>query len=69
MRKFLTKPWLRSWSGLSINISAAWFVAPFIGANLTIPTSIWKLAVLIADLLLGIMFLLITVWCERRLQK
>ena len=69
LTKFLTKPWLKAYSGLSINISAAWFIAPFIGSNVSLPDSIWDFLVLSWDLTFGILFLLTAVWCERRLGK
>lgn len=69
MQRFLTKPWLRAFSGLSINLSAGWFGVVFIGPNVSFPKNLWDFAVLTADIILAIVFLLVTVWCEKELQK
>ena len=69
LTQLFTEPWLRAYSGLFINISAAFFVAPFIGLTIAIPKSHLELILLIADLFIGIMFLLLTVKCEERLKR
>lgn len=69
MTKKKYHPYLKAFSGLSINISAGWLIAPFIGTNISFPDNLGSLIVLIADIILGILFLLITVWCERKLER
>lgn len=69
MDVFLTKPWLKALSGLSINISAAWFIAPVIGSNISFPESFSVLRILVFDIVLGIIFLLITVLIEKGIEK
>lgn len=61
-------PFLKALSGLSINISAAWFVAPFIGPTISFPKNYLDIVVLTADLVLGIVFLILTIICERKLK-
>lgn len=67
--KLTEHAWLKALSGLTINISAAWFVVPFIGPNISFPKNLWEFTLLIWSIILGILFLLITVWCERRIEK
>lgn len=68
MENPVSRPWLKAISGLSINLSAAWFTAVFIAPNF------WPLArakdflVLTADLILAIMSLLLTVKLEGLLE-
>jgi len=69
MRIFLDKAWLRALAGLSINFSAAFFLAPFIGVNFSIPDSILDGFVLIGNIGIGIIFLWMTVKLERRIKK
>lgn len=63
------RPFLRAFSGLSINISAAWFAVPFIGTSIAFPNDLLSFRTLIASILFGILFLLVTVWFERKLEK
>lgn len=65
----MSKPWLKALSGLSINISAAWFVVPFIGPSVSFPNSIWDFLVLIGNISLGIIFLLISVKLEEEIIR
>ena len=63
----LSLPWLKALSGLSINLSAAWFALAMVTpnfANLSTPDA---LIVLIRDIASGIVFLIINVIIERRL--
>lgn len=69
MAKKKYRPWLRALSGLSINISAAWFANAFIGPNISLPRNTAEIFSLTLSLVLGIVFLLITVWLERKLEK
>lgn len=69
MQRFLTKPWLRAFSGLSINISAGWFGVAFIGPNVSFPSTLWEILVLTWNITLGIIFLLLTVFIERILES
>ena len=68
-KNFLTKPWLSALAGLTINISAAWFVVPFIGVNVSLPNEIWDIFVLFGNITFGIIFLLIAVSLEKRLRR
>lgn len=63
------RPWLRALSGLSINISAAWFALAFIGPNVSFPDSPEDFLKLTLNIVFGIVFLLLTVYLERRLEK
>jgi len=63
------RPWLKALSGLSINISAAWFAIPFVGSSIAFPGDLLSWRTLIFSILLGILFLLITVWFERKLNE
>lgn len=67
--RFLTKPHLRVYSGLAINISAALLVAPFVGYTISLPKTAWELAILIVDFGTAIMFLLFAIWCEKKLDR
>lgn len=67
--KLFTKPWLRAWSGLLINFSAALFIIPITGYTILFPQNLIELGTLFADLLFGIMFLILTVKCEERLKR
>lgn len=57
--------WIRSLSGLSINISAVWFTVSVIGPNLVLPTSPKDYFVLTSQVVFGIVFLLIAVLLEK----
>lgn len=63
------RPWIKAFSGLSINISAAWFAVPFIGPSISFPNDKSDFLVLTSDIGFGIVFLLLTVWCEGKLEK
>jgi len=69
MKNLLDKPWLKAYSGLSINISAAWFGTVFVGPFISLPRTKNEFTLLIWATALGIIFLLLSVWCERRLIK
>ena len=69
MRDLLAKPWLKALSGLSINFSAALYAVPFIGPNISFPKDILDFAILTMNIMLGTMFLLLTVWFEKELEK
>lgn len=61
--------WLKAFSGLCINISAAWFAVPFIGYTISFPKDLRNIFTLTLDIAFGIIFLLITVLCEKKLEK
>lgn len=69
MRILLTKPWLKAWSGLFINISAALIIAPLVSVTIAFPKDSNEFLVLLINLIGAIMFLLLTVKCEERLVK
>ena len=69
MKQNRYRPWLRAFSGLSINLSAAWLAAPVIGPNVSLPKSIWDFLILTLNIILAIVFLLLSVWCERKLKN
>jgi len=62
------RPWIKALSGLSINVSAAWFAVPFIGTTIKFPQTFFDVVILTLDIILGILFLLITVLFERKLE-
>lgn len=63
------RPWLRALSGLFINISAAFFVAAFIGPTILFPKNPEQFVSLTLNIGFGILFLLTTVMLERMLEK
>lgn len=65
----LSKAWLKALSGLSINLSAAWFATALIGVNIAAPKEFGELLVLTFNLVFGIIFLLLTVKFEENLEK
>lgn len=69
MDRFLTQPWLKAYSGLSINLSAGYFAAVFIVQGIEQTQYQARFLILTLNIVLGIVFLLLTVWCERRLEK
>jgi|GEM_PF-2189454 len=69
MRKKKYRPWLRAFSGLFINISAAWFASSFIGTNISFPQTIFQFFALTLQIGFGIVFLLLTVRIEKELGK
>lgn len=69
MEKFLKRPWLKAYSGLSINLSAALLAVAFIGPNISFPANPSEFISLLMYVGFAIMFLLITVWIEKELEK
>lgn len=69
MEILLTRSWLKAFSGLLINLSAALLVAPFIGYTIALPQTFNEFAILLVDFGTAIIFLLLTVWCEKRLDR
>ena len=69
MRRQYRIAWLKSLAGLCINISAAWFVVPIIGNSIHVPQNIKDIFVLTGDLVFGMVFLLMSVWLERKTEK
>jgi len=69
VERFIAKPWLKAYSGLSINISAAFFISAFVGLTIAFPKNIIEFVGLTANVLSAILFLLITVLCEREIEK
>ena len=67
--KRLTKPWLKAFSGLSINISAGWFAILLIGPSVAFPDTGPEILALIRSIVNGIIYLLITVVLEQELEK
>jgi len=63
------RPWLKAFSAISGNISAAWFAVPFIAPSISFPKDKGDFLVLTSDIGFGIVFLLLTVWREGRLEK
>ena len=69
IERLFTRPWLKAYSGLSINISAGFLGVVFIGPNVSFPKNLWDFSILTVDIILAILFLLVTVWCEKELDK
>ena len=69
MRKKKYRPWFRAFSGLFINVSAAFFAAAFIGQNIAFPKNFLDIFVLTVNVVFGMVFLLLTVLTEKRLEK
>lgn len=67
--KLFTRPWLKAYSGLSINISAGFFLGVFIGPNISLPQSTKDFVVLFSYVGFGIVFLLLTVFFEREIER
>ena len=63
------RPLLRALSGFFGNISAAWFAIPFIGSGISFPKDIKDFFVLTLDIGFAIVFLIISVLCEKELEK
>ena len=63
------RPWLKAFSAISGNISAAWFAVPFIAPSISFPKDKSDFLVLTYDIGFGIVFLFLTVWCEGKLEK
>lgn len=64
MRISFSKPSLRAFSGLSVNLSAAWFATAFIPQNFVYVSRFAKLTALTGDIALGILFLIATIKFE-----
>lgn len=64
MRFFLTKSWLKSISGLCINLSATWFAVIFITPKLLYKDYFELIYLLIKACSFGIFFLLLSVKIE-----
>lgn len=69
MKMFSSRPWLRAFSGLFINISAGWFGLAFITPNVTNIRTGEAILVLIGDVFYGILFLLVVVEIEQSLER
>lgn len=65
----LPRPLLKTLSGLFINISAAWFIVSFVGPNISFPKSEREFLVLTWQIVLGIVFMLLSLWCEKELEN
>lgn len=68
MRKLFSKPSLRAFSGLSVNLSAAWFAAAFITPNFADVRTPAALVVLMLDLLFGTVSLAVVIRLEELLE-
>lgn len=68
MKSLFTKPWLKSLSNLSINLSAAWMAVTFITPKLPISFSEF-IYLLTKNLFSGIVLLLLSVELEREIVK
>lgn len=60
--------WLKALSGLSVNLSAAWFTLAIVTPNFSSLANIEALLVLTRDLVFGIVFLVLTVIFERLIK-
>lgn len=69
MKALFTKPWLRAYSGLSINISATFFVGSIIGPNISLPQSTKDFVVLLSYVGFGILFLFLTAFLEKEIER
>ena len=65
---FISKPWLRAFSGLFINLSALWFSLAFITPNFTSLNKLDALAILTGDIVSAILSLVSTVKIEEFLD-
>ncbi len=68
MQMFLTRPWLKSFAGLSINVSAAWFALALIAPQVSYPEIILFLS-LMKNIFFGIVFLVLSVVIEKHLEN
>lgn len=62
-------PWLKAFSGLSINLSAAFLATPFIGLNIAFPNNVGQFFILTLHIVFAIVFLLLSILCERKLDN
>lgn len=72
MKKFhqrIKRASLRALSGLSINLSAGWFALAFITPNIVDISGALDILRLTYDLLFGILFLVITIFIEFKLNE
>lgn len=60
---------MRALSGLSVNISAIFFAAAFIGPNLSFPRTPDQVFSLTMNIVFGILFLVISIILEGKLDK
>ena len=63
------QPWIKAFSSLSINFSAAWFGLAFITPNFTDVTNTDGALLLTKDIGAGIVFLLTCVYLEKILSE
>jgi len=68
MRRVQTS-WLKALSGLSINLSAAWYGAVLIAPNFAPINSLFRASVLFYDIVFGTIFLYLAVMLERKQLK
>ena len=61
-------PWLKALSGLSVNLSAAWFGLAVVTPNFANILKIETVVTLTRDVLFGIIFLLLTVFFEKHIS-
>jgi len=63
------RPLLKALSGLFINLSAGFFGVSIIGPNLSFPKGPTDFVVLTVNIIFGIVFLLLTILCEKEIEK
>lgn len=61
MEVFFTRPWLKAFSAVSINLASGYFALGFITPNFLNPTTSQAIRTLTQDIIFGIVFLLISV--------
>jgi len=66
--KFSFKSYIKALSGLSINLSAAWFGLAVVTPNFAALSRLETLIALTKDIGLGILFLLLTIRLEEELK-
>lgn len=66
MSKKSKKAWMKTTSGICGNIAAAWLVVPVIGNNIHLPQNAKDIVVLTLNIVFGIVFMLLSVWLERK---
>lgn len=69
MRRRIPKYWLRSFSALAVNLSAGWFALTIIGTNISFPQNPDEYFSLTANLVFGIVYLLISVLLEKEIER
>lgn len=60
-------PWLKALSGFSVNVSSALFILAFVTPNYADLAKFEAVSVLIFDVLFGMVFLLFSVFLEKKL--